>query len=225
MLERVVPARDEAAQLFFAVDREPVFEHQRAAVAEHALQVRCLAHEFQVLQRRAKVHDALDTGTVVPGAVEEDHFTGGGQVLDIALEIPLALLLLGRLLQGDDTCAAWVQVLHEALDGTALTSCVTAFKEDDDALAGLLDPALHLEQFDLQSVLGLFVLRAAHAGAIGVAGGQFCRGAVFVRATWCRGDLQCSRLLADGTDFTVDGNCSRLAGGAWPPCAWGSGLG
>ncbi|MNC73788.1 hypothetical protein D3C75_1250470 [compost metagenome] len=75
MLERIVAARDEAAQLFFAVDREPVFEQQDAAVAEHALQVRCLAHELQVLQRRAEIHYPFDAGTVVPGAVEEDHLT------------------------------------------------------------------------------------------------------------------------------------------------------
>ena len=99
VLERIVAARDEAPQLFLAAHREPVLEQQDAAVGEHALQLRRLAHELQVLQRRTEAHDPLDAGAVVPGAVEEDHLAGGGQVLDVALEIPLALLLGGRFLQ------------------------------------------------------------------------------------------------------------------------------
>ena len=36
---------------------------------------------------------------------------------------------------------------------------VAAFEQDHHALAGLLHPALHLEQFDLQVVLGSYSLR------------------------------------------------------------------
>ncbi|MOA13964.1 hypothetical protein D3C78_1340360 [compost metagenome] len=144
-------------------------------------------------------------------------------MLDVALEVPLALFLLGRLLQGDDTRATRVQVLHEAFDGTAFACRVTAFEQHDDTLAGFLGPALHLEQLDLQLVLGLVVLRATHAVAVGVAGGQLCSGAVFVRAAWGGGNLEGGGLLADGADFTVGGNSAGLAGGAWSPWAAGAG--
>jgi hypothetical protein len=40
-------------------------------------------------------------------------------------------------------------VLHEALDGAALASGVAALEQDDDFLAGFLDPALYLEQLYL----------------------------------------------------------------------------
>ncbi len=197
VLERIVAARDEAPQLFLAAHREPVLEQQDAAVGEHALQLRRLAHELQVLQRRTEAHDPLDAGAVVPGAVEEDHLAGGGQMLDVALEIPLALLLGGRFLQGYDPRAARVQVFHEALDGAALAGGVAAFEQDHHALAGLLHPALHLEQFDLQVVLGLLVLVAAHPRVIGIVRRQARRGAVLAAAVGRTGDLQGHRLLAD----------------------------
>ncbi|MNN72783.1 hypothetical protein D3C81_1888470 [compost metagenome] len=90
-------------------------------------------------------------------------------MLDIALEIPLALFLLGRLLQRDDARTPRVQVLHEALDGATLACRIPPFEQHYHALAGVLDPALYLQQLDLQRVLGLLVFLAAHAGRVGVA--------------------------------------------------------
>ena len=60
----------EAAELFIAADREPQFEEFDAAPYQHTLQLRCLAHEFQVIAGLAEAHDTLDTGTVVPGTVK-----------------------------------------------------------------------------------------------------------------------------------------------------------
>ena len=59
-------------------------------------------------------------------------------------------------------------MLHEALDGAALAGCITAFKQQHHFLAGVLDPALGFQQFDLQQ--GLFVLigGAAHLGLVGI---------------------------------------------------------
>ncbi len=53
-------------------------------------------------------------------------------------------------------------MLHESLDGAALAGGVAAFEEHDDALPGLLGPVLHLQQFDLQVLLELFVLGSFH---------------------------------------------------------------
>ena len=77
-------------------------------------------------------------------------------MLDVALEVPLPLLTLGRLLQRHDARAAWIEVLHEALDGATLARRVAALEQNDDLLLGLLDPTLRLEQLDLQ--LGLVLL-------------------------------------------------------------------
>ncbi len=59
------------------------------------------------------------------------------------------LLALGRLFEGDDAGTARIEVLHETLDGPTLAGGIAAFEQDDDALRGLLHPALGLEQLDL----------------------------------------------------------------------------
>ena len=69
---------------------------------EHPLELRARAQELLVLVLGAEAHDALDAGPVVPTAVEQDHLAGGRQMDDVALEIPLGLLALGRRGEGDD---------------------------------------------------------------------------------------------------------------------------
>ena len=65
--------------------------------------------------------------------------------------------------------AAGVEVLHEPLDRAALAGGVAALEHHDDALAGVLDPGLHLEQLDLQQPLGHLVLAAGHPLVVRVA--------------------------------------------------------
>jgi hypothetical protein len=84
-------------------------------------------------------------------------------MLDIALEVPLRALAVGGLGQRDDTGHARIEVLHEALDGAALAGGVAALKQHHHLLAGVLDPALGLEQFDLKFGLLLFIGGAAHS--------------------------------------------------------------
>ena len=172
VLERVIAARDKAAQLFLAAHREPVLVKMHAAVHQHAFQLRRLAQELQVFVRRAEAHYPLDTGAVVPGAVEKDHFAGGRQMLDIALEEPLPALVIRGLVQRHHASATRVQVLHVALDGAALAGGVTALEQDHDFLAALAHPVLYLEQFDLQLFFLRLVFGAAHPGAVRVTGGQ-----------------------------------------------------
>ena len=71
-------------------------------VDQHLLEGRRLARKVRVLGRGAEAHDRLDAGAIVPGAVEEHDFARGRQLRDIALEIPLAALDLGRLGQRDE---------------------------------------------------------------------------------------------------------------------------
>ena len=159
-------ARLKPAQLFLPRYREPVLEQQDAGADHHLLQFRRLAHELEIVVRLAEAHHPLDSGPVVPGPVEQHDLSARRQVLDIALEVPLALLALGRLVQRHHARAARVEVLGEPLDGAALAGSVPALEQHDDLLAGLLHPLLHLQQFDLQLRLVLLVVLAADLGLV-----------------------------------------------------------
>src|SRR5690606_40302307 len=94
--EDVGLAGAEPALLDGLVDREPELDDANAVVDEHALDLRRLLHEALVLLGGAEAHDGLDHGAVVPAAVEEDDLARVRQVLEVALEVPLPLLRLGR---------------------------------------------------------------------------------------------------------------------------------
>jgi hypothetical protein len=50
----------EAALLLLAADRKPELDQVDALAYQHALELRALAHEFQVFVVRAETHDPLD---------------------------------------------------------------------------------------------------------------------------------------------------------------------
>ena len=149
VFQRIVAAGDEAAQLFFARHGKPEFKQVHTAVHQHAFQFGRLAHELQVFVRLAKTHHAFYTGAVVPRSVEKHHFAGGGQMVDVTLEIPLSALAVAGFLQGHHAGAARVEVLHIAFDGAALAGGITAFKYGGNAAATIFHPALYFEQLDL----------------------------------------------------------------------------
>lgn len=80
----------------------------------------------------------------------------------VPLEVPLPRFSLGGLLQGHHAGATRVEPLGEPLDGAALARGVPALADHHHALAGVLDPALEFEQFDLEDALRPLVLAAAH---------------------------------------------------------------
>jgi hypothetical protein len=94
-----------------------------------------LAHEFEIFVGLAEAHHPLHAGAVVPGPVVENDFARRGQMLDVALEVPLPALLVGGFVQRHDTGLARVQMLHEALDRAALAGRVAALEEHDELLA------------------------------------------------------------------------------------------
>ena len=169
LLERVRLALPEPAALLLARHREPELDQVDAAPHEVPLELRRLAHELVVLGIGAEAHHPLDTRAVVPGAIHQHDLAARGQVLHVALEVPLAALLLGRLLERDDARAPRVQVLHEALDRPALARRVAALEQDHDPLAGVLGPRLQLQQLDLQPVLLPLVVPAQHQPLVRVA--------------------------------------------------------
>ena len=74
----------------------------------------------------------------------------GGQVRDVALEVPLRALALGRLVQRDDPAVAGVEPLDDPLDGPALAGGVAPLEDHDDPQALVADPLLQADQLDLQ---------------------------------------------------------------------------
>ena len=116
-----------------------------------------------VLFGGAEAEHVLDAGAVVPAAIEEHDLAGRRQVGDVALEVPLRLLALGRARQRDDAGDARVEVLGDALDRAALAGGVATFEDDHDAAARDPHPLLHLHELGLEAQqLGL-VDGARHA--------------------------------------------------------------
>ena len=79
---------------------------------------------------------------------------------DVPLEVPLGP---SRRSVGtgecNDACSAWVQVLGEALDRTALSGGVTSFEDDRSTFCPVsCTQYLELQQLDLQLPLGALVL-------------------------------------------------------------------
>ena len=106
--------------------------------------------EPAVLLRGAEAHHPLDPGPVVPGPVEQHDLAGRRQVLDVALEVPLGALALGRRRQRHDPGDPGVQVLGDALDRAALARRVPALEHHHDPPAAGPDPLLHRDQLGLQ---------------------------------------------------------------------------
>ncbi|MNN30142.1 hypothetical protein D3C81_1437810 [compost metagenome] len=128
--------------------------------------MRGVVQEALVLFRGAEAHHRLDPGSIVPGAVEEDDFTGGGQVRGVTLEIPLRQFAIVRLGQGDDAGLARGHELGHALDRPVLAGGVAALEDDHD-LQPLLDgPGLGLDQLNLQGFQGVVVVVLGHSRAL-----------------------------------------------------------
>ena len=125
----------EAHQLHLAADGEEELEQVDAVAHEQRLELGRVAQEDAYLLLGAKAHHALDAGAVVPGAVEQHDVAAGRQVGDVALEVPLAALGLGRLGERDGAGVARVEARQEAADAAALAGGVASLEQHDEALA------------------------------------------------------------------------------------------
>jgi hypothetical protein len=94
----------------------------------------------------AETHHPLDVGAVVPTPVEEDDLPTRRQVLHVALEVPLCLLPLGGLGEGDHPHLAWAGPFGDPLDHAAFSGRSASLEDDQDFHPGLGDPVLELDQ-------------------------------------------------------------------------------
>ena len=142
-------APHEADVLFFVRDGKPVLDELDARAHQHLLELRNRAEKFFVLLIRAKSHDALDTGPVVPAAVKQDDLAGARQMRHIALEIPLGLLARVRRGQGGDPADARVEALRDAFDDATFAGGIASFKQNNHFVPGLDHPILQFHEFCL----------------------------------------------------------------------------
>ena len=150
VLGDVLQAGLETPLLLGGAHREPVLDDDDPGAHQHPLEPRTAAEELLHLFLGAEAHDPLDAGAVVPAAVEDHDLAGGGQVFDVALEVPLGALAFGGLGQRHHAAGARVEALGDALDRAALAGGVAPLEDDDHPQALLLDPGLQLHQLDLQ---------------------------------------------------------------------------
>src|SRR4051812_25580348 len=87
----------EPPPLLLAAHGEPKLDDVNAAAHQVTFEIWHLAQEFLVLSLIAEIHHALDTGAIIPASIKQNDLAGSRQMLDIALEIPLAAFhLAGR---------------------------------------------------------------------------------------------------------------------------------
>jgi hypothetical protein len=77
----------------------------------------------------------FDAGAIVPAPIGQHDLTARRQLCYVALEIPLALLLLGRCAERDNPADAWVEALRDALNHATLTRCVAPLEQHADPQA------------------------------------------------------------------------------------------
>ena len=163
--QQVVAAAVEPALLLLLGDGEVELDEDRALADEVLLEPDDAAHEVAVLLVGAEAEDRLHHRAVVPGAVEQDHLPAVRELGDVALEVPLPALLLGRLAERDDAVVLGVHVARDAPDRPALARGVAALEQDDHAPLLGLEVLLELQQLDLERLERALRAALAHRAA------------------------------------------------------------
>ena len=101
---------------------------------------RALLEEALGLLLGAEAHHPLDAGAVVPAAIEDHDLARRREVPDVALDVHLRLLALGRRGERHHAEDPWADALGDPLDRAALAGRVPTLEDDADLGAGRLDP-------------------------------------------------------------------------------------
>src|SRR5262245_23562748 len=98
------------------------------------------------LIQAAEAHHALNTGPVVPTAVEDHDFTARRQMGQVALNIHLRLFAVRRCRQCNHTEDTRAYPLSNGFDRTAFACAIASFEDNTDLGAAALDPLLKLHE-------------------------------------------------------------------------------
>ena len=129
-LAAIIDAVLQAPGLLFGADFKPVLDEDDPRLDHDLFEHGHTGQKLVHLLVRAEAHDPLDPGAVVPAAVEDHHFARSGQVAQIALQVHLGFLSLGRCGQCHHAEHPWADTLGDGLDGATLAGTVTAFEDD-----------------------------------------------------------------------------------------------
>ena len=113
-----------------------------------------------------KAHHAFDAGAVVPAAIEDDDFTAGRKIRNVALHEHLRLLPVRRSRKRDNSVDAWAHPLGDRLDRPALAGRIAAFEDDDDPQTFRLNPLLDIAELGLELPQLLLVGFALHPAVL-----------------------------------------------------------
>jgi hypothetical protein len=102
---------------------------------EVVLEHRAVLQEVPVLVLRAEPHHVLDARAVVPGTVEDHDLACRRKVLDIALDVQLRPLAVGRHGKRDHAEHARAHPFGQRLDHAPLTRRIPSLQDDDHARA------------------------------------------------------------------------------------------
>src|SRR5262249_27519655 len=139
-------AHHETQVLLFIRDRKPILEQSDPRAYEQPFEFRSGVEKFFALRFGAEAHDALHSGTVVPAAVEQDDFSPGRKVRNVALEVPLRALALRGSRQRRDPTDPGIESLRDTLDHATLSSSVPSFEDHDHLELLVDDPVLQLHE-------------------------------------------------------------------------------
>jgi hypothetical protein len=110
----------------------------------------CEPEKVLVLFVAAEPHDPLDPRAVIPGPIEQDDLTRGGEMGDVALDVQLALLPIRGRGQRHMLEHAGAAALHDAADDAALPGGVSPLEHDDHPRALSHGPCLQPRQLNLE---------------------------------------------------------------------------
>ena len=158
MLQRILASVIQPSFLFFLTNIQIVFKQLDSGLGEHVFEFRHHLHEFLVLLVGAEAHHTLDAGAVVPASVEENELLRGWQMWDVALEVPAAMLPIGRLSEGHYARLPRTQVPDDPLDHTVLPRSVPAFDQDEDLIVAADEMLLKLDKLDLKCVKNISIV-------------------------------------------------------------------
>src|SRR5262245_10437907 len=150
LAKRVVDAGGKPPVLFFHADLEPELDQDDATIDDFPLNSRAQLQKTLAYLFVHETHDTFDAGAVVPAAVEDHDFAGGGEVLDETLNVQLRLLTLRWRRQRDDAKGACAYTFCYGLDGAALAGRISAFKHEDDLQPFGFHPFLQMAKLDLE---------------------------------------------------------------------------
>ena len=89
MFPRIRDALFKSFVLLFDADIEKIFEENDAVVNDGAFHQGAVDEKVPILGFGTEAHDALHPGTVVPTAIENHYFTGGGKMSYESLQVQL----------------------------------------------------------------------------------------------------------------------------------------